>query len=47
MNSTAAKQYFELGKANGTVNTDGSGFSYLDPRDNPVGGGNFKTLTTP
>lgn len=47
VNSTAAKQYFELAKADGTVNADASGFSYLDPRNNPVGGGNFKTLTTP
>lgn len=46
VNSTTVKQFFELAKPDGSVGSDGSGFSYLDPRNNPVGGGNFKTLTT-
>jgi hypothetical protein len=46
INSTATKQFFELAKPDGTVASDGLGFSYLDPRNNPIGGGNFKTLTT-
>jgi hypothetical protein len=45
VNSSVIK-YYQLGKPDQSVSADGAGLSYLDPRNNPVAGGFYKTTTT-